>query len=148
MANNCFVRIEITAFTAKDAGRFCRKLNAAKKAADVNLEGVYIGCRGRYLFDAKIERNGDKIFIRGWVKWGFADAEVWMFLLWLMKEAGVKDLRMGYNEGGCLLYGEYHYDGQTLTDRYLPQEYFPSNEGDDVDTEKAFSEYGVTRIIG
>ena len=148
MANNCFVNIDITTITAIDAGRFCRKFKAAKKAADEKQVGMYIGCKTRYLFDAKIDRNGDRILISGWVKWGFIDAEVWMFLVWLMKEAGIKDFRMRYDEGGALLYGEYHYDGQTLTDRYLPQEHFPTGEGDDVDIEKAFELHSEIRHIG
>ena len=148
MANNCFVNIDITTITAIDAGRFCRKFKAAKKAADEKQVGMYIGCKTRYLFDAKIDRRGDRIFIGGWVKWGFIDAEVWMFLVWLMKEAGIKDFRMHYDEGGALLYGEYYYDGQTLNDRYLPQEHFPTGEGDDVDIEKAFELHGEIRHIG
>ncbi len=65
-----------------------------------------------------------------------------------MTWAAITDFRMTYDEGGCLLYGEYRYDMKTLTDRYLPQDKFPTGEGDDVDTAKAFAKYGVTRIIG
>ena len=148
MANNCFVGIDIITATPEDAERLRDSLAAAKKAADERQEGVFIGCPTRYLFDADIDRSTNALFITGWVKWGFQDSEVWQFLAWLMKQVTLVDFRMTYDEGGCLLYGEYRYDMKTLTDRYLPQDKFPTGEGDDVDTELAFSKHGVTRIIG
>ena len=148
MANNCFVGIDIITATPEDAERLRDSLAAAKKAADERQEGIFIGCPTRYLFDADTGRIGDTLFISGWVKWGFQDSEVWQFLAWLMKQVTLTDFRMTYDEGGCLLYGEYRYDMKTLTDRYLPQDKFPTGEGDDVDTELAFSKHGVTRIIG
>ena len=148
MANNCFVDIDITTASEEDAERLHKILTAAKKDADSRGEGFFIGCEKRYMFEAEIITHGNIVSVNGWVKWGFEDIEVWKFLAWLMARARVKDFRMRYDEGGCLLYGEYHYDLKILTDRYLPQDCFPSGEHDDVDTEKAWEQHGVVRIVG
>ena len=146
MANNCFVDIDITTASEEDAERLHKILTAAKKDADSRGEGFFIGCEKRYMFEAEIITHGNIVSISGWVKWGFEDTEVWKFLAWLMDRAGVRDFSMKYDECGALLYGEYRYDLKNLTDRYLPQDHYPTEE--DGDVEKAFQQYGVTRFLG
>ena len=146
MANNCFVDIDITVASPEEAGKLFKILTEAKWAADREERGIYIGSERRYLFETEIAQSGSVVSICGWVKWGFDDIEVWQFLAWLMARAGVRDFRMKYDECGALLYGEYHYDLKNLTDRYLPQDYYPAEE--DGDVKKAFQQYGVTRFLG
>ncbi len=146
MANNCFVDIDITVTSPEEAGKLFKILTEAKWAADREERGIYIGSERRYLFETEIAQSGSVVSVYGWVKWGFDDTEVWQFLAWLMARAGVRDFRMKYDECGALLYGEYHYDLKNLTDRYLPQDYYPAEE--DGDVKKAFQLYGVTRFLG
>ena len=146
MANNCFVDIDITVASPEEARKLFKILTEAKWAADREERGIYIGSERRYLFDAEIVQSGSVVSVCGWVKWGFDDTEVWQFLAWLMARAGVRDFRMKYDECGALLYGEYHYDLKNLTDRYLPQDYYPAEE--DGDVKMAFQQYGVTRFLG
>ncbi len=146
MANNCMVGITVTTFTEADGGRLYDILTGAKILADKKKEGIFIGCAHRYLFDGKFFRDRDTVQIFGWVKWGFSDDDVKTFLAWLMVNAGVKELRMDYDEPGCLLYGNYTYAGQKLTKCSLPGTNYPEDDGDSdfgIPLESALKRYGV-----
>ena len=136
MANNCMVGITVTTFTEADGGRLHDILTEAKILADKKQEGIFIGCKSRYLFDAEFFRDRDTVQIFGGVKWGFSDEEVKTFLAWLKAQTGVKELRIDYDEPGCLLYGEYHYADGKLTKRYLPETNYPEDDG--------VSDFGIT----
>ena len=146
MANNCMVGITVTTFTEADGERLHDILTAAKMIADKKQEGVFIGCQNRYLFDGKFFRDRDTVEIFGWVKWGFSDEEVKTFLAWLMVQAGVKELRIDYDEPGCLLYGNYTYVANVLVKCCLPEINYPEDDGSDgfgITLESALKKYGV-----
>ena len=146
MANNCMVGITVTTFTESDGERLHDILTAAKMIADKKQEGVFIGCPNRYLFDGKFFRDRDTVEIFGWVKWGFSDEEVKTFLAWLMVQAGVKELRIDYDEPGCLLYGNYTYAANVLVKCCLPEINYPEDDGSDgfgITLESALKKYGV-----
>ena len=136
MANNCIVGITVTTFTEADGGRLYDLLTGAKILADKKQEGIFIGCKSRYLFDAEFFRDRDTVQIFGWVKWGFSDDEVKTFLAWLKAQTGVKELRIDYDEPGCLLYGNYTYAGKKLIKCSLPETNYPEDDG--------ISDFGIT----
>jgi len=62
----------------------------------------------------------------------------------------IKSLLLRYEEGGCLLYGEYIYSAGTLSCRELPVSHYPDATDSDSDQEhlqQAFERYGTTRLI-
>ena len=150
MANNCMVGIQIVTTTETDGEKLHGILTSAKMIADKKREGVYIGCERRYLFDAQIFRDRDTVQVFGWVKWGFSDDEVKSFIAWLKTQVEIKELRINYDECGCLLYGEYRYADEKLTQRYLPAEHFPDDDDSDhfgIELESALKRYGITEEI-
>jgi len=149
MANNCVVGISVTTFTEADGEKLHDILTGAKILADKKKEGIFIGCEHRYLFDAKFFRDRDTVQIFGWIKWGFSDDEVKTFLAWLMVNAGVKELRLNYDEPGCLLYGNYTYAEKKLMKCSLPETNYPEDDGDSdsdfgITLESALKKHGVT----
>ena len=150
MANNCVVGISVTTFNDACGGKLHDILTAAKMIADKKQEGIFIGCPNRYLFDGQFFRDRDTVEIFGWVKWGFSDDEVKTFLARLTVQAGVKELRIDYDEPGCLLYGEYHYADGKLTKRYLPETNYPEDDGVSdfgITLESALKKYGVAEEV-
>lgn len=150
MANNCMVGIQIVTTTETDGEKLHGILTSAKMTADKKREGVYIGCERRYLFDAQIFRDRDTVQVFGWVKWGFSDDEVKSFIAWLKTQVEIKELRINYDEYGCLLYGEYRYAGNKLVKCSLPEINYPEDDGDSdfgITLESALKRYGITEEI-
>lgn len=131
MANICSVNIKVKTPDESAAQTLSEKLTDLEKEADAQHVGLFVGSQ-RYLFDATIENCGNAVMIDGWVKWGFSDDEVIAFIKFLRKIAPVAECYIKYEEGGCLLYGEFQYDGTMLADCYLPEEDYPKdNDAED-----------------
>ena len=150
MANNCCVGIQIVTCNA-DCGEYLYDhLKVAKMAADAEKTGLYIGCRERRLFDTEIFRDGDTLFIPGWFRSGFTDADVKTVIAWLTVQAGCKEFRMSYDDRGNHLFGEYSYAGGVLVKCHLPEINYPEDTGDrdfGITLESALKKYGVAQEI-
>ena len=126
MANICSVNIKIKTLDEALAHKLFEKLTVLQNEADAQHIGTYIGSQ-RYLFDEAIETCGTAVTMNGWVKWGFSDAEVIALIKFLWQTVPVAECSIKYEESGCLLYGEFQYDGKMLADCYLPEEDYPAD---------------------
>ena len=84
------------------------------------------------------------------VKRGYSDKEIIALIKFLNAITPIKSLRLHYEEGGCLEYGEYIYSSGSLSCRELPVEHYPDATDSDSNQEhlqQAFEQYGTTREI-
>ncbi len=65
MANNCILGIMVTTFTEADGEKLHNILTGAKILADKRHEGIFIGYKSRYIFDAEFFRDRNKVQIFG-----------------------------------------------------------------------------------
>ena len=152
MANNCMTEFEITTATEQDAERLFHLLNAAKLEAEKKIQGFFIGSESRYFFDADIYYEGNTLGMYGWVKWGFADEEIAVIIKWFMAQAGIRNIRVIYDEAGCLLRGEFNYASgeQSIVHTYLPEKFYPEDsDAEDYydEIEKRYAEHKATEEI-
>ena len=85
-----------------------------------------------------------------WVKWGYSDKEIIALIKFLNEITPIKSLRLHYEEGGSLEYGEYIYSAGTLLCRELPVSHYPDATDSDSDQEHlqlAFERYGTIRLV-
>ena len=130
MANWCSVKAKINCSDRQQAETLYQKLVMTKTEADKRNQGFYVGS-DRYFFDATIELFSNTVTLTGSVKWGFSDDEMISFIKYLKSIAIIESAEICYEEGGCLLYGSYFYDGTTLTDTFVAAEDFPDYDGED-----------------
>ena len=149
MANICFVSLKIECRSKRAALKVNAVLTQLKEAADQQRKGFYAGS-DRYIFDAAFYVYEKEVSMAYWVKWGYSDEEVIALIKFLNEISPIKSLQLHYEEGGCLLYGEYIYSAGILSCRELPVEHYPDATDSDSDQEhlqQAFEQYGTTREI-
>ena len=149
MANICFVSLKIECRSKRAALKVNAVFTQLKEAAAQQRKGFYAGF-DRYIFDAAFYVYEKEVSMVYWVKWGYQDAEVIALIKFLNEIASIKSLLLRYEEGGCLLYGEYIYSAGTLSCRELPVSHYPDATDSDSDQEhlqQAFERYGTTRLI-
>ena len=149
MANICFVSLKIEYRSKRAAIKVNAALTQLKEAAAQEHKGFYAGSQ-RYIFDASLLVRERIFSMSYWVKWGYRDEEVIALIKFLNEISPIKSLQLHYEEGGCLLYGEYIYSAGTLSCRELPVSYYPDATDSDSDQEhlqQAFERYGTTRLI-
>ena len=149
MANICFVSLKIECRSKRAALKVNAVLTQLKEAAAQQRKGFYAGS-DRYIFDAAFYVYEKEVSMAYWVKWGYQDAEVIALIKFLNEIAPIKSLRLRYEEGGCLLYGEYIYSVGTLSCWELPVSHYPDATNSDSDQEhlqQAFERYGTTKEI-
>ena len=149
MANICFVSLKIEFRSKRAALKVNAALTQLKEAADQQRKGFYAGS-DRYIFDAAFYVYEKEVSMAYWVKWGYSDEEVIALIKFLNEISPIKSLQLHYEEGGCLLYGEYIYSAGILSCRELPVEHYPDATDSDSDQEhlqQAFEQYGTTREI-
>ena len=134
MANWCSISVNIQCETDEEAEHLTQVLSQVFKKAYEDNAGAYIGSTTRYFFGPNVSRNGNQILLSGEVRWALEQSEMSDWLHWLLKHAKISSMTAEYQEDGCLIFGFYQYDGQILSDRYLPTDFFPDypeNEDDD-----------------
>ena len=149
MANICFVSLKIECRSKRAAIKVNAALTQLKEAADQQRKGFYAGS-DRYIFDAAFYVYEKEVSMAYWVKWGYSDEEVIALIKFLDEITLIKSLLLRYEEGACLLYGEYIYSAGTLSCRELPVQYYPDATDSDSDQERlqqAFDLYGTLRHI-
>ena len=149
MANICFVSLKIECRSKRAALKVNAVLTQLKEAADQQRKGFYAGS-DRYIFDAAFYVYEKEVSMAYWVKWGYSDEEVIALIKFLNEITPIKSLRLHYEEGGSLEYGEYIYSAGTLSCRELPVSHYPDATDSDSDQEhlqQAFERYGTTREI-
>ena len=149
MANICFVSLKIECRSKRAALKVNAVFTQLKEAADQQRKGFYAGS-DRYIFDAAFYVYEKEVNMAYWVKWGYSDEEVIALIKFLNEITPIKSLLLRYEEGGCLLYGEYIYSAGTLSCRELPVEHYPDATDSDSDQEhlqQAFERYGTIREI-
>ena len=116
---------------------------------DQQRKGFYAGS-GRYIFDAAFYAYEKEVSMAYWVKWGYRDKGIIALIKFLNEITPIKSLRLHYEEGGSLEYGEYIYSSGTLSCRELPVSHYPDATDSDSDQERlqqAFERYGTMRLI-
>ena len=149
MANICFVSLKIECRSKRAALKVNAVLTQLKEAADQQRKGFYAGS-DRYIFDAAFYVYEKEVSMAYWVKWGYSDEEVIALINFFNEITPIKSLRLHYEEGGSLEYGEYIYSAGTLSCRELPVSHYPDATDSDSDQEhlqQAFERYGTTREI-
>ena len=149
MANICFVSLKIECRSKRAALKVNAVLTQLKEAADQQCKGFYAGS-DRYIFDAAFYVYEKEVSMAYWVKRGYSDEEIIALIKFLNKITPIKSLRLHYEEGGSLKYGEYIYSDGTLSCRELPITHYPDATDSDSDQEhlqEAFERYGTTRQI-
>ena len=149
MANICFVSLKIECRSKRAALKVNAVLTQLKEAAAQQRKGFYAGS-DRYIFDAAFYVYEKEVSIAYWVKWGYSDKEIIALIKFLNEITPIKSLRLHYEEGGSLEYGEYIYSAGTLSCRELPVSHYPDATDSDSDQERlqqAFEQYGTTRLI-
>ena len=149
MANICFVSLKIECRSKRAALKVNAVLTQLKEAADQQRKGFYAGS-DRYIFDAAFYVYDKEISMAYWVKWGYSDKEIIALIQFLNEITPIKSLRLHYEEGGSLEYGEYIYSAGTLSCRELPVSHYPDATDSDSDQEllqQAFERYGTMRLI-
>ena len=149
MANICFVSLKIECRSKRAALKVNAVLTQLKEAADQQCKGFYAGS-DRYIFDAAFYVYEKEVSMAYWVKWGYSDKEIIALIKFLNEITPIKSLRLHYEEGGSLEYGEYIYSAGTLSCRELPVSHYPDATDSDSDQEhlqQAFERYGTTREI-
>ena len=149
MANICFVSLKIECRSKRAALKVNAVLTQLKEAADQQRKGFYAGS-DRYIFDAAFYVYEKEVSMAYWVKWGYSDKEIIALIKFLNEITPIKSLRLHYEEGGSLEYGEYIYSAGTLSCRELPVSHYPDATDSDSDQERrqqAFEQYGTTRLI-
>ena len=149
MANICFVSLKIECRSKRAALKVNAVLTQLKEAADQQCEGFYAGS-DRYIFDAAFYVYEKEVSMAYWVKWGYSDKEIIALIKFLNEITPIKSLRLHYEEGGSLEYGEYIYSAGNLSCRELPVSHYPDATDSDSDQEhlqQAFERYGTTREI-
>ena len=149
MAHICFVSLKIECRSKRAAIKVNAALTQLKEAADQQRKGFYAGS-DRYIFDAAFYVYEKEVSIAYWVKWGYSDEEIIALIKFLNEITPIKSLRLHYEEGGSLEYGEYIYSAGTLSCRELPVSHYPDATDSDFDQEllqQAFEQYGTKRLI-
>ena len=149
MANICFVSLKIECRSKRAALKVNAVLTQLKEAADQQRKGFYAGS-DRYIFDAAFYVYEKEVSMVYWVKWGYCDKEIIALIKFLNEITPIKSLRLHYEEGGSLEYGEYIYSAGTLSCRELPVSHYPDATDSDSDQEllqQAFERYGTKRLI-
>ena len=149
MANICFVSLKVECRSNRAALKVNAVLTQLKEAADQQRKGFYAGS-DRYIFDAAFYVYEKEVSMAYWVKWGYSDEEIIALIKFLNEITPIKSLRLHYEEGGSLEYGEYIYSAGTLSCRELPVSHYPDATDSDSDQEllqQAFERYGTTREI-
>ena len=149
MANICFVSLKVECRSNRAALKVNAVLTQLKEAADQQRKEFYAGS-DRYIFDAAFYVYEKEVSMAYWVKWGYSDEEVIALIKFLNEITPIKSLRLHYEEGGSLEYGEYIYSAGTLSCRELPVSHYPDATDSDSDQERlqqAFEHYGTTRQI-
>ena len=149
MANICFVSLKVECRSNRAALKVNAVLTQLKEAADQQRKGFYAGS-DRYIFDAAFYVYEKEVSMAYWVKWGYSDEEVIALINFFNEITPIKSLRLHYEEGGSLEYGEYIYSAGTLSCRELPVSHYPDATDSDSDQEhlqQAFERYGTTREI-
>ena len=149
MANICFVSLQIECRSKRTALKVNAVLTQLKEAAAQQRKGFYAGS-DRYIFDAAFYVYEKDVSMAYWVKWGYSDKEIIALIKFLNEITPIKSLRIHYEEGGSLEYGEYIYSAGTLSCRELPVSHYPDATDSDSDQEhlqQAFEQYGTTRLI-
>ena len=149
MANICFVSLKIECRSKRAALKVNAVLTQLKEAADQLRKGFYVGS-DRYIFDAAFYVYVKEVSIAYWVKWGYSDEEIIALIKFLNEITPIKSLRLRYEEGGSLEYGEYIYSAGTLSCRELPVLHYSDATGSDSDQEllqRAFERYETTRVV-
>ena len=149
MANICFVSLQIECRSKRTALKVNAVLTQLSEAAAQQRKGFYAGS-DRYIFDAAFYVHEKEVSIAYWVKWGYSDKEIIALIKFLNEITPIKSLRLHYEEGGSLEYGEYIYSAGTLSCRELPVSHYPDATDSDSDQEllqQAFERYGTMRLI-
>ena len=149
MANICFASSKIECRSKRAAIKVNAVLMQLKEAADQQRKGFYAGS-DRYIFDAAFYVYEKEVSMAYWVKWGYSDEEIIALIKFLNEITPIKSLRLRYEEGGSLEYGEYIYSAGTLSCRELPVSHYPDATDSDSDQEllqQAFERYGAIREI-
>ena len=149
MANICFVSLKIECRSKRAALKVNAVLMQLKEAADQQCKGFYAGS-DRYIFDAAFYVYEKEVSMAYWVKWGYRDKGIIALIKFLNAITPIKSLRLHYEEGGSLEYGEYIYSAGTLSFRELPVSHYPDATDSDSDQEhlqQAFEHYGTIRLI-
>ena len=114
MANICFVSLKVEYRSNRAALKVNAVLTQLKEAVDQQRKGFYAGS-DRYIFDAAFYVYEKNVSIAYWVKWGYSDKEIIALIKFLNEITPIKSLRLHYEEGGSLEYGEYMYSAGTLS---------------------------------
>ena len=133
-----------------------KKLQAALDAeiakAKAEDKGLFVGCKEKYLFFSAYSDDETEILITGDVKWSLQPEEMADWVRWFCSHAKISEITAKYNEPGFRILGEYTYDGKTLEDCWLPEEFYPVLENDDwdkfnADVENALDEHGLESVV-
>ena len=156
MANNCFIDLYITTRTKWEADKIADILAKNIQEANKKNEGAFIGSNTRYIFDAEvINYTPNTVKVEGWVKWSMDYTEIKDIIDWLSQYVSISKLSMRYDEVGCCLYGEYVYNsrgkkGKKLLDKYVADDDFPTDEGQDTfyeELEQIFQKKAIKKYI-
>jgi hypothetical protein len=117
MANICSIGLHLHFGSIAKAKAFVKDFTQKIKEADAKHEGVRIA-KNKWLFDSDVMEHGLKskdISIHGSVRWALDQDDMAEWHQYL-KEMQVKY----YEELGCMVFGKYEYDGEVVTDTYIP----------------------------
>ncbi len=143
MANYCDFTCRII---TPNAHSLFERLERDLTEADQRNEGLFIGSN-RYLFDSQLEVEDDVISLNGYTKWCFVSDEMDKFIKFLQGiDSAISSIKVEYEEGGCLLFGRYHFEDGMVHHIYLDECHFPDFDDDDCYYEQLtdnLSKYGL-----
>ncbi len=152
MPNWCSITMRIVCPAVNDAEKFENAIELEIQKADEKKQATFLGSNSKYLFWPELERNKEEISLYGDVRWALDSCEMKEWIEWLLKIAPISWLTAEYEEGGMCIYGKYYFDGKSLTDTWLPQEFYPKLTEENSDfyydlLEKALNKHGINEFV-
>jgi len=153
MPNWCSVSATMRCVSEDAAQTLYLRLKAEQDKAKEKRRAMFWGSDLCYIFGADLlPVCGNEVTLYGEVRWSIPDDEAVAIVEWLLRQSGVVEIQIEYEESGCLLYGKYRWavTSNAILNEYLPSEYWPewSNDEEYVDClENAFEKHNEVIVI-
>ncbi len=143
MANYCDFDCRIISDNSQELEKRLLELIHEAEAKHI---GLFIG--ERYLFDAYLEVEDEKITLRGYTKWNFDSNDMTKFVHFINSfNIEFSSVEVEYEESGCQLFGRYSYEDYVITHNFIGDVGYPiSTEDCDIEYEQlcdALEEHGI-----
>lgn len=124
MPNWCSLSMHVKCTTEQGAEELFDDIKLRQSISDEKDEGMSIGSEDRYLFFSESDIYKDSVLINGSVKWCVHPDEFESMVNFILDRTAVYFVNLRYEELGCGEYGEFIYEDDKITHRYLPADCF------------------------